>query len=398
MAGRTLLALRAAAIPILIAIITYLESHQPFALFRLAALGAIFLLFADAASLLRGKWRDFLTVLSSLAFGICLIEAIATSREPKELMTVSPDGLYAPRPVIGWGPDRPGQFRAEKTDPKTGAAIYSANYTIDSNLLRKTLSCESGPTVVFFGCSFTFGEGLNDADTFPQAFADSANHKVRVLNLGFSGYGPQHFLAELQSGIFDSVIGLQPRLFVMLTSAGHAERSACKPYFVRNGPRYAIKEGQLVLKGACYEGFRLWLREWLQKSAAYRWLIEPYRRRLSHDDVELYVQIVLAAVNVAKAKYGVPVIVLYLTSGDATSDGDSYLRETGFTTQDIIQRLRDGGAIVVNAMPDEKAAAGMALTISGDGHPTGLANRIQAAILKNYLDQNMPGVLASTFN
>jgi hypothetical protein len=204
MAGRTLLALRAAAIPILIAIITYLESHQPFALFRLAALGAIFLLFADAASLLRGKWRDFLTVLSSLAFGICLIEAIATIREPKELMTVSPDGLYAPRPVIGWGPDRPGQFRAEKTDPKTGAAIYSANYTIDSNLLRKTLSCESGPTVVFFGCSFTFGEGLNDADTFPQAFADSANHKVRVLNLGFSGYGPH----KISSSVSETVAPL----------------------------------------------------------------------------------------------------------------------------------------------------------------------------------------------
>jgi hypothetical protein len=83
----------------------------------------------------------------------------------------------------------------------------------------------------FFGCSFTFGEGLNDSATLPQAFADSLDRRERVLNLGFSGYGPQHFLSELQSGILDSVIGPQPKLFVFLTSAGHAERSACKPYW-----------------------------------------------------------------------------------------------------------------------------------------------------------------------
>jgi hypothetical protein len=83
MAGRTLLALRAAAIPILIAIIAYLESHQPFALFRLAALGAIFLLFADAASLLRGKWRDFLTVLSSLQSASALLKLSPLVANPK---------------------------------------------------------------------------------------------------------------------------------------------------------------------------------------------------------------------------------------------------------------------------------------------------------------------------
>ena len=28
-------------------------------------------------------------------------------------------------------------------------------------------------------------------------------------------------------------------------------------------PRYALENGQLVLKGVCYEGLNLWLREWL---------------------------------------------------------------------------------------------------------------------------------------
>jgi hypothetical protein len=394
MAGRISFALRLAAIPGLVAVIAILETRQPFGMFRLVTFVAVFFLLADIASLLRGKWCDCLIVFTSLAFGICLIEAAATIWEPKQSYFLSPDPLYESRPVTGWGPGHAGQFHAEKKDPKTGATIFSANYTIDSNLLRQTLSCESGPTIVFFGCSFTFGEGLNDADTLPQAFADSIDRKVRVLNLGVGGYGPQQFLSELQSGIFDSVIGPQPRLFVFLTSAGHAERSACKPYWVRRGPRYGIENGQPILKGACYEGRGLWLREWLQDSAAYRWLIEPYRRRLSHDDVELYLQITRAAINLAKAKYGVPVIVLYL----GNEGENTLLQGTGFATDAMLRRLRDAGAIVLDASLSKESDAGMALSIPGDGHPTALANRLRATILKNYLERNMPGVLASCLN
>jgi hypothetical protein len=49
-------------------------------------------------------------------------------------------------------------------------------------------------------------------------------------------------------------------------------------------------------------------------------------------------------------------------------------------------------------IPPHAAAAGLAITIPGDGHPTALANRMRAAILKNYLEQNMSQVLASSAN
>jgi hypothetical protein len=270
MAGRISFALRVAAIPVLVAVIAILATRNPFGMFRLITYGAVFLLFANIASLLRGNWRDFLLVLASLAFGIFLIEAAAIIWESREPTRVVQDGLYAPRPVTGWGPAHTGRFHDEKTDPKTGATIYSADYTIDSNLLRHTQSCETGPAVVFFGCSIAFGQGLNDADTLPQAFADSIDRKVRILNLGYPAYGPHQFLSELQSGIFDSVIGPQPKLFVFETAAWHADRSACKPWWVRLGPRYRIENGQLILKGACYGGLGLWFQEWLQGSAAYR--------------------------------------------------------------------------------------------------------------------------------
>lgn len=250
MTRRTSFASRVAAIPLLIALIAILETRQPFGMFRLCTFGAVFLLLADVVSLLRGKWRDFALVLASLALGIFLIDAAGNIWGPKDPVVHSPDGLFAPRPVIGWGPNRAGRYPNERIDPKTGAAIYKAAYTIDSNLLRHTQSCEKGPAIVFFGCSFTFGLGLNDEDTLPQLFADSIDRKVRILNLAFGGYGPHQFLSELQAGLFDSVIGPQPKLFVFVTAAWHAERSSCRSRYGLNAPRYVIENGKLILRAS----------------------------------------------------------------------------------------------------------------------------------------------------
>jgi hypothetical protein len=378
---------RLAAIPVLLALIGWMEARHPVPAFRLFTFFFVFLVFADLASLLRGKSRDGLVVLASLVFGLCVVEGVATVLEPKTLLNVT-KGWSVARPVIGWGPEHPGRFHAEKTDPKSGAVIYVADYTIDVNLLRQTISSEKGPAIVFFGDSFTFGLGVNDSDTLPQVFADFLGRKQRVLNLGFSGYGPQQFLAELQTGRFDGVIGAQPRLFVFMTFAGHAERTACKPIWVRFGPRYALENGQVALKGACYEGVRLRVREWLENTASYRFFIEPYLQKVTHEDVELYIRILLAAVNLAKEKYGVATLIPFIPVGD-------YLKGTGFSDDEIVQRLRDGGAVVLDVSLVEDESTG-ALTFKGDGHPTPSANRLRAVMLKNYVEQQMAGILLSS--
>ncbi len=387
MARKLSLMPRLAAIPVLLALIGWMEARHPVPAFRLFTFFFVFLVFADLASLLLGKGRNGLVVLASLAFGLSIIETTATILENK-VPPVATNGLFVPQPIIGWGPEHAGRFHAEKTDPKSGVPIYKANYTIDLNLLRETRSGETGPTIVFFGDSFTFGEGLNDADTLPQAFADLLGRKQRVLNLGFSGYGPQQFLAELQTGRFDEVIGAQPRLFVFMTFAGHAERTACKPIWVRFGPRYALENGQVAWKGACYEGLSLRIREWLEDMASYRLFIEPYLQKPTHEDLELYIRILLAAVNLAKEKYGVVTLIPYIPDV-------GYLKGTGFSDDEIVQRLRDGGAMVVDVSLVEDESTGAKLTIKGDGHPTPLANRLRASMLKDYIENHMPGILVA---
>jgi hypothetical protein len=379
--------LRLAAIPVLLALIGWMEARHPVPAFRLFTFFFVFLVFADLASLLLGKGRNGLVILASLAFGLSIIETTATILENK-VSLVATNGLFVRQPIIGWGPEHAGRFHAEKTDPKSGVPIYKANYTIDSNLLRETRSAETGPTIVFFGDSFTFGEGLSDAATLPQVFADLLGRNQRVLNLGFSGYGPQQFLAELQTGRFDEVIGAQPRLFIFMTSAGHAERTACKPIWVRFGPRYALENGQVEWKGPCYDGLSLRMREWLENTASYRLFIEPYLQKVTHEDVELYIRILLTAVNLAKEKYGVVTLIPYIPDV-------GYLKGTGFGDDEIVQRLRDGGAMVVDVSLVEDESNAAKLTIEGDGHPTPLANRLRASIIKDYIENHMPGILVA---
>jgi hypothetical protein len=381
---------RYAVILIALGLIAPMEAGQPFPSFRLATLILAFLALAGMASLLRGKLRNGLVVLASLAFGLSMIEATATILETKELY-VETNGFSVRQPVVGWGPEHPGHFHAEKTDPKSGVPIYSADYTIDSNLLRETRSAETGPTIAFFGDSWTFGVGLNDADTLPQAFADLLGRKQRVLNLGFPGYGPQQFLAEMQAARFDGVIGAQPRLFIFLTVSWQVARTACKPLWVAWAPRYALENGQVALKGLCYEGVSLRMRKRLEDMASYRLFIEPYLQKATHEDVELYIRIVLAAVNLAKEKYGVATLIPYIRY----IPENGYLKRTGFSDDEIVQRLRDGGAMVVDVPLATEEAAGAKLSIEGDGHPTPLANRLRASLLEDYIEYRMPGILVA---
>lgn len=387
MTEKLFFAIRIAAIPILLGAIAFFETERPFTSFRLFTLACLFLVFADLTSLTRQKLRDVLLGATSIVFGILVLEAVSDQTAPEATLKTT-QGLTVRQAVIGWGPQHAGRFHARKIDPRTRAVIYDVEYTIDKDLLRQTHSCETCGTIAFFGDSVTFGEGINDADTLPQAFADSLDRKERVLNLAYSGYGPQQFLRELETGRFDQVIGPRPKLFVFLTGAWHAQRAACKASWVLYAPRYALENGKLVYKGPCYTGLGLWLREWGVHAALYRKFIEPNLERLTDDDFELYVRIVLAAVSLAEEKYNVPTLIPYLRLSKAD------FRGTSFSDDEIIRRLRAGGADVLDLSSLQKPAAGAILAIPGDGHPTPYVNRLRAAILKTYIEQNLPKILA----
>jgi hypothetical protein len=72
--------------------------------------------------------------------------------------------------------------------------LYRATYTTDAVGRRVTprpAAAERG--LLFVGCSFTFGLGVNDDETMPWQFG-KAVPDLAVYNYGVAGYGPQHTL------------------------------------------------------------------------------------------------------------------------------------------------------------------------------------------------------------
>lgn len=133
MASNAFFALRALAIPVLAAAIAFFEIQRPLGPFRLFTMVCVSLLLADATSLLRGRLRDVLLVITSFVSGLSGIEASVSWSAPENLLVNTP-GLSVPQPVIGWGPRHSGRFHARKIDPRTGTVVYDVEYTIDQNL------------------------------------------------------------------------------------------------------------------------------------------------------------------------------------------------------------------------------------------------------------------------
>lgn len=68
--------------------------------------------------------------------------------------------------------------------------LYDVSYSIFADGFRTTKCSKLGEEAyIFLGCSFVFGEGLNDNETLPYYFSKLMNFKVNVLNLGVIGKG-----------------------------------------------------------------------------------------------------------------------------------------------------------------------------------------------------------------
>jgi hypothetical protein len=342
---------------------------------------------------LRGRPRDAALVLASIFFCLVAIEAYQVFTNTRTIAE-QPREFAGSKPVLGWGALTPGSFVAKKADAKTGELIYDVTYTVDDHLLRKTNSSESGPTIAFFGDSFVFGEGLPDGETLPQVFSDLEGRKLRVLNFAFSGYGPQHVLRALETRLYDSLLG-DSRLFVYETAPWHAERTACTPSFMLRAPRYVLNEGRVTYAGACAEGLTRLLREVIGHSTAFRTLVQPAEGTPTRADVDLYIATILRAVNLAREQHHVPTLVLYLPISYIYSL-ENYLQKSGYTDQEIMQRLRDGGAEVIDGTLKPTDYPQLVLNIPGDGHPTGAANRLWAEMIKGWWDAHAQTLLGAS--
>ncbi len=144
-------------------------------------------------------------------------------------------------PVLGFAP--PANAAVGSTVRFDGVLIYDVVYTTDANGLRVPPPAEHATEcILFFGCSFMFGEGSNDEDTIPYRVGVESQGRYQVRNFAFSGYGPHQMLAAIESGRVEQAADCDPRYAVYLAIPDHALRAAGKRVFDTHGPRYMLTE------------------------------------------------------------------------------------------------------------------------------------------------------------
>jgi hypothetical protein len=101
--------------------------------------------------------------------------------------------LHHADPMIGWLlSSSPIQYEHRLVDSK-GNVQYDVVYSIAGEQRRTSEHPPSAPLLIASGCSFTFGHGLNDQDTWPWLLQEELP-EYHVANVGTMAYGTDQAL------------------------------------------------------------------------------------------------------------------------------------------------------------------------------------------------------------
>ena len=266
-----------------------------------------------AAARTDGWQQTTAIVAASFCLAACVGEGVATIIQfggrglPSATKTIVDVKYTTPDKNLGWR-HVPGVSAAVRK-LVGDTAIYDVRYTIDAQGNRIAPAGPKGRTqgcAVFFGGSFTFGQGVNDSAAYPYQVGLRTAGKFRIMNLGVGGYGPHHMLAMLERGDVAASVSCKPSHVFHLALPHHVMRVAGKA--VRGGPVYALgSDGKLQWRRQ--SKFQMQLvrlannaNSLLQRSSLYRFLAE--RDALpSEADLSLYFAVLSRTNELAAAQW-----------------------------------------------------------------------------------------------
>lgn len=115
----------------------------------------------------------------------------AVQTQPEDYIVNDPAGYIRPHP---------GRTYVATRRRKNGDLIYQARYTIDAFGRRANPrdSAARERFLLLLGCSYVFGEGLDDEATLPAQIS-ALDSSYRPYNYGFHGYGPGSVYLRLKN-------------------------------------------------------------------------------------------------------------------------------------------------------------------------------------------------------
>jgi hypothetical protein len=313
---------------------------------------------------------------------------------------IYPDGgFFVPDDVLGWAPAKGAHAHAIKYLPaglqhRPEGLLFDRIYTIDSNGLRVAppfRKDDLAGTVLFFGCSFTFGDGLGDTETMPYQVGVQSGGRYRIFNFAFQAYGPHQMLAAIENGMVRRIVDTTPQYAIYVALPSHVWRVAGRVAWGGHAPRYLLdasgtphQSGYLRDRKPLAQ--RLGIRRGvgqLNKSAIYR-LLSNGDSRVNDDDIRLYFAVVRRSQELLTAQYpGLQFHVILWPNQDAQQQRYAYER-----MRDQFLRMGYPLHLVEEILPEYSAhRSRFVLNSPTDTHPNALANRL---IAQYVLDKVLP--------
>ncbi len=251
-----------------------------------------------------------------------------------------------PDSILGWKLTRNTSRLARKM--VNGERVYEARITVDSMGLRITPRCSAScpRSVLFFGNSLTYGEGVDDSLTLPYQFKNVTGDRYRVYNFGVYGYGPQHMLALLEFGMVDTLIDEDPEHIILLMNyPEHAYRVIGYWSWDISGPMYVLDEkGNAVHAGNFNRNIKRYrLRTGILGRSAFCRKIFNYQRALHEEEKQLFLTVVRQSKRWVDRKF--PGADFHILLWDWSMGEDTFIfdamRREGIIIHDIKQIIPD---------------------------------------------------------
>jgi hypothetical protein len=338
---------------------------------------------------IHGSWHR--AILFNLGILMCLLagaEAYLVTHE--YTTTIFSDDFLAPDDLLGWAPPQATKahaFKARSVGLFHGpvGVLFNVDYTIDSDGLRVAPPYRKDDltgTAIFFGCSFTFGEGLKDEETLPYLVGSQSGGRYRTFNFAFEGYSPAHMLAEIEHGMVQRVVDTTPQYAYYVAIPNHVWRVAGRVPWGGHAPRYVLDtDGTLNQAGNLGNRKPLALRlglgsrvdRQLRKSAMWR-MLSMSDARITEDDFRTYFAVVRRSQVLLTAQYpGIQFRVILWPNQHVAQERATYDR-----LREEFSRMGIPVDLVEDILPGYSADRSPYILSSTDHHPSALANRLLA--------------------
>jgi hypothetical protein len=288
---------------------------------------------------------------------------------------------------------------------KNGDTVFNCQYSIipDSGINVQDINhrvgykpgqAASDSELVFLGCSFTFGSGINDTSTLPYLAGELGN--IESVNMGGAGWGTHH-VYQLFTHKYRNVPGNKKRVFIYSFIPDHVVRAKCIYSWSLNDPYFEVESDSLKYEGAAYKhsGYARWhvIVRILSLNRALSFISDlgnifitmSGSKNLDEEDYQR-VELMMQNINsIAKSRGDRFIIVHWDDYKGLTPKDEPYVKKDKMAA--ILSRLQSEGVEIVN-VNDVLDTNDPTNTIPHDQHPNHKANSLLARRLVQLV---MPG-------